>query len=100
MEKAYRIVDNGVNLSIKVQPKSKKPGIFGYIQSKNGLALKVSVSEIAEDGKANQAVIKMIANKIEISASNISIIIGYTSRDKVIHIIGDIEKLLLIIEKL
>ena len=100
MKSVYRIVDNGVNLTIKVYPKSKKTEISGVIESKNGIALKVYVSEIAEDGKANQAVIKLISKKFELPTSNISIIIGHTSREKVVNIIGEVNQLLLIVEKL
>lgn len=95
MTAMYKILENSINLTIKVQPKSKKPGIQGQTTSKTGDCLKIGVSEPAEGGKANQAVVKILSKALSIPMSNINIIIGQTSRDKAVNIIGNIEELII-----
>jgi uncharacterized protein (TIGR00251 family) len=101
IEPFYKILDDArVNLTIKVQPKSKRPGIQSRVISKLGSALKIGVSEPAEDGKANQAVVKILSKALLIPSSNITIILGQTSRDKVVNIVGDIEELIVKLDTL
>jgi uncharacterized protein YggU (UPF0235/DUF167 family) len=51
-------------------------------------ALKVAVTEAPERGKANAAVIELIAEKLGLARKNICIVQGETSQDKVVEIAG------------
>lgn len=48
--------------------------------------IRVYVTVAAEDGKANKAVLKILAKALKISPSSLSIIKGIASRDKTIAI--------------
>ena len=48
--------------------------------------LMVYVTAVAEDGKANEAMLKLLAKHFNIPLSNISIIKGLKNRNKVIRI--------------
>lgn len=51
----------------------------------DGDAIKVKVTEVPEDGKANKAIIELFSKKLKISKKNIEIISGFTnSRKKII----------------
>lgn len=76
--------DSGVTLSVKVQPNAKKEGIIGEHNNK----LKVAVTAAPEKGKANKALINLIAKGLDIKPSQVNLISGLTSRDKKIHIKG------------
>jgi len=52
--------------------------------SKNNF--KISVKEPAKEGRANRAVIKLLADYFDVSASQITIISGKTSKNKVLDI--------------
>lgn len=54
----------------------------------NGV-LKASVTKAPEDGKANQALIKMLAKEWRMAKSTIEVIQGHTSRNKVLLLSGD-----------
>ena len=76
--------DSGISLLLKVQPNAKKNSIVG----KHGDRLKISVTAPPDKGKANKAVIKLMARELEVKASQISVISGQTSRDKKVQIKG------------
>jgi uncharacterized protein (TIGR00251 family) len=70
-----------MNISIKVKPGSKKEGI-----SVENNILIVRVHAPAVDGKANEALIRVLSEFLDISKSQIAIISGHTSRMKRIEI--------------
>ena len=61
------------------------------MEDTDGSALKVSVSAPPEDGKANVALIKLLAKAWSVPKSSLSVLVGQTARNKVVHITGDPE---------
>ena len=86
--------NSGIILSIRTQPGSSKNRIIGEY----GGRLKLAVTAAPEKGKANKAVIELLADTLHISESSIHIISGESSRDKRLMIKGltpeDIKSLL------
>ena len=76
--------DTGFSILLKVKPNSKKNSIIGA----HGNRLKISVTAPPEDGKANKAIMKMIAKELSIKPAQLEIVAGRASRDKKLHIIG------------
>ncbi|MGR3319584.1 MAG: DUF167 domain-containing protein [Candidatus Anammoxibacter sp.] len=76
--------DSGILLLLKVQPNAKKNSIVG----KHGDRLKISVTAPPDKGKANKAVIKLIATELKVKTSQVSVVSGQTSRDKKVQILG------------
>ncbi len=68
----------GVVLPVKAQPGAKKNAITG----EHAGMLKVAVTAPPEDGKANAAIIELLAGELGISKSNIELISGATHRHK------------------
>jgi len=71
-----------MRLFIKVKTRSKKPGVE-KIDEDNFI---VRVGEAPIDGKANEAVIKALAKKLDIASWRIKILSGSTSSNKVVEI--------------
>ena len=80
---------DGVRLRLKVRPQARRAGIEGVVADRNGEALSVSVTAAPEDGKANAAVIALLAKALDIAKSTISVTQGATSRRKTIHVAGN-----------
>jgi uncharacterized protein YggU (UPF0235/DUF167 family) len=76
-------------LAVKVQPKSRRPGLQGLAPDVDGVRLRVGVTDAPEDGRANQAVCALIAKSLDVSASQVSVTQGATSRQKTLRIVGD-----------
>ena len=90
MEDFLKQVDDGVIIRTRVTPNAKKDIIECSEIRDDGLAyLKIKTRAIPEDGKANAAVIKIIAKAIGIPKSEIVIKSGHTSRIKILLVNAD-----------
>jgi len=67
-----------VLLHVRVQPKARANAVKGW----HGAALRVSVTAAPEDGRANRAVIELLAETFDVAPSSISLVRGAASRDK------------------
>jgi len=65
-------------LRVRATPKSSRDAIQGM----HGSALKVSVQAPPENGKANDALRKLLARKLSLRTSQVELATGQTSRDK------------------
>jgi uncharacterized protein (TIGR00251 family) len=76
-------------LTLRVQPRSGKNEIAG----ERAGALLVRVTAPPVDGKANEAVRRLIAKRLRVPAGRVSIVRGESSRDKLLEVegIGDDE---------
>jgi len=75
-------VAGGTRLRLRVKPGARKTAIVGV----HGGALKVAVAAAPEKGKANRAVVKLLAEVLDLPASAVTIAAGETSQDKVAEI--------------
>jgi uncharacterized protein (TIGR00251 family) len=80
---------DGVVVTVKVQPKSRRPGIQGRSIAAWGPCLRIGVNEPPEDGRANRAVCAILARALHVPASAVVVMLGQTSRDKTLHVAGD-----------
>jgi len=71
-------------LRLRVVPGAKRPGIAGRL----GEAWKVRVAEPAEGGKANSAVLALLAQVLEIPRRDLELTSGRASRDKLVALVG------------
>ena len=73
-----------MKISVKVIPKSSKNEIIGW----EGDILKVKLTVSPEKGKANEALIALLSKEYGVPKSQIEILKGETSRNKIIEIRG------------
>jgi uncharacterized protein (TIGR00251 family) len=73
-----------VPLKVRLQPRASRDGIDGL----QGDALKVKVTAPPLEGRANKAVKKLLAARLGLSPSQIEIIAGERSREKLLRISG------------
>jgi uncharacterized protein (TIGR00251 family) len=69
---------------LRVAPGAARPGIVG----RHGTAWKVRVAAAPEAGKANDAVVRLLANILELPVRDIEIVAGHSSRDKIVELAG------------
>ena len=85
----WRVADDGVSVSVKVQPKSRRPGVQGRAPGVEGERLRIGVAEAAEAGRANRAACAALAGALDVPASAVSVLAGAASREKVLRVVGD-----------
>jgi uncharacterized protein (TIGR00251 family) len=85
---------DGVRLAVRLTPKASAERIAGLADEADGsITLKVSVNAPPEDGKANAALLKLLARALDVPRSDLAIVLGATQRHKIIHIAGDTRSL-------
>jgi uncharacterized protein len=70
-----------MKIQVKVKPNSKTGEV-----SREGDSFIVKVREPPKEGKANQAVIKLLAEHFGVSQSQVRILSGFRNRNKVIGV--------------
>jgi uncharacterized protein len=85
----WRTLPDGVSVSVKVQPKSRRPGIQGRAIAAHGPCLRIGVNEAAENGQANRAACAVLAEALNVPAAAVAVTLGHTSRDKTLRVAGD-----------
>jgi uncharacterized protein len=76
--------DGAVLLAVHVQPKASRSAVCGV----HGSCLKIAVASPPVDGKANEAVIVLLAGLLKTAKRNISLQSGPQSRKKQFVIVG------------
>lgn len=72
----------GTEIPVRVTPKASR----NAIKSENG-ALRAYVTTVPEDGKANAAVVKILAKAVGVPKSRLELVRGHTSRNKVFRVL-------------
>jgi uncharacterized protein len=80
----FKTTHEGVILTIHVVPRSSRNKIDGVY----GEALKVRLQAPPVEGKANEGLVKFLAKTLKVSPSQISLLSGELSRDKLLFIRG------------
>jgi len=83
------VKDPCTSLRLRVVPGANRPGIVG----RHGDAWKVRVSAPAEDGRANDAVLDLLAHTLDVSRRDVRLTVGSSSRDKVVELDGVTEEI-------
>jgi len=99
-ERFWRAEAGALLVRIRVQPKSRRPGLEGLRPSADGPRLRVNVTEAPEDGRANRAACAALASALGVPASLIEVAQGATAREKTLRISGDPAQLISRIEAL
>ncbi len=90
----------GARVALKVTPKARRRHIGAATTEADGaVVLKVAVTAPPERGKANDAVIAMLAKAWGVPKSTISVTAGAGGRRKTLHIAGDPEALITKLEQ-
>jgi uncharacterized protein (TIGR00251 family) len=71
-------------LTLRVSPGASRSRVVG----RYGDGWKVRVAAPATDGRANDALIKLLASTFDVPTSGVEIVSGHTSRDKTVSLAG------------
>ncbi|MEX2643428.1 MAG: DUF167 domain-containing protein [Acetobacterales bacterium] len=87
---AFVPVKEGVMLAVRVTPRAARERIEGLAADAGGhVALKLAVTAPPEDGKANAAIVKLLAKALKLPKSALSVTAGAADRRKTILLAGD-----------
>ncbi len=75
---------SGVSFAVRLQPRAKKTAIIGEMDG----ALKLGVTDPPIEGRANDALVRFIADLLKVARSSVTIAAGESNRNKVIRVEG------------
>ncbi len=73
---------SGIEFSVHLVPGAKTEKIIGVIETERGKAIKIAIHAKPTENKANLALIRFLAEVLNISKSQISIKRGHKSKEK------------------
>ncbi len=76
--------DAPARITVRVQPKAKRSEVSGYADG----VLRVRIAAVPEKGKANQELIRLLAEVLGVPRSAVTIQKGATSRTKLVRVEG------------
>jgi len=77
-------IPTGVRLRVHVQPRAARTEVAGL----HGDAIKVRLAAPPVEGAANEALIRLLAERLGVSRSAVSIVNGHSSQRKTIEVDG------------
>lgn len=85
---------SGIELALKVTPKAGRAAVEGVVTDAAGAAwLSVKVTAPPDGGKANEAVLALLAKRLGVPASALTIVAGASARWKRVAVEGEPEDL-------
>ena len=85
----WRTSKDGVQVFVRVTPKSARDCVEGTTDSAEGPALKVRVRAVADKGEANRAVEAVVAEWLGVARTSVSVGQGSKSRVKTLDVAGE-----------
>ena len=73
-----------MDISIRVHPRSNR----NVVEVSDDGTVRVRVTASPEKGNANNAVVKLLADRLRVPKSSIAIVRGHTARNKVVRVNG------------
>jgi uncharacterized protein (TIGR00251 family) len=89
----FRLVQGGLAIAVRLSPKASRNAITGVDNvADGGCCLKARVTAVPENGRANAALVKLLAKEWRLAAGRVTVVSGSASRHKQILIAdGDAE---------
>jgi hypothetical protein len=90
----FRSAEGGVAVALRVTPNAARDAIEG-VETRPGAGpqLRIRVRAVPDKGKANRAVIALLAEAWDLPLGTLSIVTGETARDKMLHVAGPPDRL-------
>jgi uncharacterized protein (TIGR00251 family) len=73
-----------IRLRVRVSPGAQRVGVAGRVDE----AWKLRVAAPAEGGRANEAVVRLLAETLEVPRRGVTLVSGHGARDKVVELEG------------
>ena len=92
--RAFEVLSDGLRLHTRLTPKSARDAVEGVeARGVDRQVLKVQVRAMPENGKANEALLRVIANALGVGVSQVKLEAGATARIKTLRVTGDAQAL-------
>jgi uncharacterized protein (TIGR00251 family) len=87
------LAHDGLRVAIRLSPRAKADRLLAVGATQGGRVVKASVTAPPEGGRANEALLQLLARAWHLPRRDLSIVAGSTSRSKAVHVAGDPQQL-------
>ena len=88
------VAGDGLRVAVRLSPRARADRLIEIALSADGRRiLRASVTAPAEDGRANEALLQLLARTWHLPRRDLSIVAGSTSRSKAVRMVGDPQRL-------
>jgi uncharacterized protein (TIGR00251 family) len=97
---ATRPHPDGIALSVRLTPKSSKNALIGLRDRADGTSvLAIKVTPPPDKGKANAALVKLMAKSLHMAPGKVELLSGHSSRNKEVLVRGETDAIMAAINK-
>ena len=90
MSGPFQTIDRGVRVRLRLTPRAGRNAVDGVDRDAAGRhRIRIRVTAVAEKGRANAAMIKLLAKAWAVPAGSISVTAGATDRNKTVLVAGE-----------
>lgn len=89
----WRLSRQGISIAVRLTPNAPRDEVAGIVERSDGPRLAVKVRAVPDKGKANQALLAVLANWLELPKSQLKVTAGSKSREKLVAVEGVPEEL-------
>jgi uncharacterized protein YggU (UPF0235/DUF167 family) len=89
----WTAIASGLKVRVRLTPKSRRDAVEGIEATAEGPALKVRVRPAPENGEANAALVRTVADWLDVPRSAIELVAGGKSRIKTLVVAGERDRL-------
>lgn len=83
-ENPFTPTSNGTRISVRVQPRASRNRVDGI----HGSHVKIRLTAPPVEGAANEALVKFLADLLDVPKRDITIVRGHRGREKVVEVEG------------
>lgn len=84
---------DGLHVAIRLSPRAKADRLLAVAAAARGCVIKASVTAPPEHGRANEALLQLLARAWRLPRRDLSIVNGAVSRNKIVRVAGDPQRL-------
>ena len=96
----FTVMRDGLRLAVRLTPKAAAERIVGLIEDGHGgWQLKIGVTAPPVDGKANAALVRLLARQLKLAPRDLVVASGASDRAKLIEIRGDPARLVPLVKE-
>ena len=89
-DEPFTLTRGSLRVAIRLSPRAKFDRLLGIAAAPDGgRVLRASVTAPSQDGRANEALLQLLARAWRLPRRNLSIVAGATSRNKTVRVAGD-----------
>lgn len=87
---------DGVHVLVRLAPRARENRLLGLVPGADGgqTALKAAVTAPAQEGRANAALLQLLAREWRVPRRDLAILAGAASRSKLVRVAGDPQRLM------